>query len=413
MFTASLWVTAQILADRFGLHKFPYGNITQYAFSPSSLRGHGVQNEWKFSMGRTPSEIREALLRTGSSVKLIGPTDPDRVSMPHSPQARMRLLTYTFVESGLPIIACYYNYRGGHAVTLVGHLLPDGLELEDGAAAEDIPASSATLSFGNRIDGLNARGHRFEHHMLGQIVQLYYCHNDNYGPFDRLQILPHTQSEQLKSAVNADPKWPSTKPIRENAVMLLRGRQKGPGVPEEDQLLTSSAVLNALICPLPPYVQSSPFLVIRDALKLFNRFLDVKPDWVTVPDSADSASSKGRCVRILWRCLMASAPDFKRSLIRRRYPVEIVDEYLKMHLPLYVWLLEFSVGQESSLGTGCRRAICGEFLYDPTRSKYEPACLAVRMQGRFAAHRDIQCLKRVCRDSAARGIGPFVPVETR
>ena len=53
--TASLWAASQVLAARFGLHKFSYDTITRQAIGVAAAR-----TDWKFGKGLAPQEAREA-----------------------------------------------------------------------------------------------------------------------------------------------------------------------------------------------------------------------------------------------------------------------------------------------------------------------------------------------------------------
>jgi len=162
--TASLWAASQILAGRFGLRKFPYDLITRQAATRGNRPPSAQYNEWKFGEGMTHLEIRDALSYTGASTLIVAPT-PGGIG---SAQARIRLLAYTFTESNLPVIACcYHGEREGHAVTIVGHLLPSGEGKKDVAETEAnyIYPSSGQLPL------LAPK----RHHCLGAGVRLFLC----------------------------------------------------------------------------------------------------------------------------------------------------------------------------------------------------------------------------------------------
>lgn len=331
--TASLWSASKILAERFDLNKFSYDTITKQAISPKGSHP-SVRTDWKFGQGLTSTEIREALSCTGASVLVLPPAKGEAKSA----QARMRLLAYTFVESGLPVIACYVTSQSGHAVTLVGHLLPNG------GAENDTAESEAELVYGKYIN-------HDRHHLIGMSTQLYYAHNDAYGPYDRIQILSDQEASKSKA----------TKPKH---VAIATGRDK------------KDASLAALLVPLPPYVQNQPERVLADAIARFDVYFN--------PDK-----EKGNKQKVLWRCLLASSSDFKQSLLRRQFDCKIQERYIGMHLPLYIWLVEFtivhgeSLPEGESIPTGSNRKVHGEFVYDCTTPYYEPFCVSIRVGNRF------------------------------
>jgi hypothetical protein len=76
---------------------------------------------------------------------------------------------------------------------------------------------------------------------------------------------------------------------------------------------------------------------------------------------------------------------FKQSLKDRKYSESTITWYLKMLLPKYVWLFEFtdlidddSWDNQFAVDGRCRRRITGEFLYDATASPHDVRCLAFR-----------------------------------
>jgi hypothetical protein len=121
----------------------------------------------------------------------------------------------------------------------------------------------------------------------------------------------------------------------------------------------------ALVVGLPRYVQNSPEGVMIHAIKEFdNRFPDLPAEY-----------------KVLWRCLLVETSTFKRELFAsdRHIPYTLGRKYATLHLPKYVWLVEFSIGlvKDNTLLTS-RRKVDGEFLYDPTTPYWEPNCLTQR-----------------------------------
>ena len=341
--TASVWTASQILSHRFGLHKFPYDTITQQGLSSSSspvvLRG-----EWKFGKGLTVYELRDALSWTGANATIILPAS----GYGRSAQARMRLLLYTYVESGLPVILTYKTRKGSHAVTIVGHLLPSG---KSGPQGIDV-AESQLEPYGNLIPKSGR-----SHHVLGLASQLYYAHNDAYGPYDRIHVLSDTDASQVKATVGGV----DQELMNKAQCVISRGRESG-----------GHQSLSALIVPVPPYVQNSPEPVLLDAVRTLGVLFPPK-----------------RKERILWRCFLALSPDFKQSLVGRGFPDPVRSAYMSLHLPLYIWVVEFTICSENEpIPFERSRRISGEFLYDSTTAYYSPYCLTQRVGAQFRDCRD-------------------------
>ena len=361
--TASVWIASQVLAHRFGLHKFSYDTITRQAIYPGAHPSASPRSEWKFGKGLTVAEIREAFAWTGASPIVFAPGPREH----ESAQARMRFFAYTFVESGLPVVITYRSRNSAHAVTAVGHVVPAG--------ATEFAESDACLVFGKQLGGSPRK-----HHLLGLASQLYYVHNDAYGPFDRVQF----SSDAVAKDTREKAKKQTDRFLEDAPCIISRGSNGTP-----DQLLS------ALIVPLPPYVQNSPDAVIIDAMQ-----------------SLDKLFAPVDSEKVLWRCFLAFAPDFKQSTIVRPFPQQIRQAYIALHLPLYVWVVEFTIVPETSdLPIAPDRTISGEFLYDSTTAYYEPCCLTQRFGNWF---RDC---RRTVADVKAVGHMPqlhcFVPIQTR
>jgi hypothetical protein len=361
--TASVWIASQVLSHRFGLHKFSYDTITRQAIYPGAHPSASPRSEWKFGKGLTVAEIREAIAWTGASPILFAPGPKEH----QSAQARMRFFAYTFVESGLPVVITYRSRHSAHAVTAVGHTVPDGATV----TAE----SEACLVFGKQLAG-SLR----QHHLLGLASQLYYVHNDAYGPFDRIQFA----SDAVVEGVRKEAKDTKDKFLSDAPCIISRGSNGKP-----DQLLS------ALIVPLPPYVQNSPENVVIDAMQ-----------------SLDKLFPPAESEKVLWRCFLAFAPDFKQSTILRKYPQKIRQAYVSLHLPLYVWVVEFTVvPQASGLPFAPDRTISGEFLYDSTTAYYEPFCLTQRFGNWFRNCRKTE--DDVNEEGRVPQLHCFIPTQTR
>lgn len=298
----------------------------------------------------------------------------------------MRFLAYTFVESGLPVIAAYIGERGGHAVTLVGHLL---LGRKDG---RDAAEPEADLTFGACSDSNEPPICKGRHLLLGQAIQLYYAHNDAYGPFDRLRLLSDKQAAGIRRLADPD----SAEAKQGSCHVATWRRNNTTGKRKERYNL-----LRGFVVPLPPYVQNNdPQRVVLDAIRKFDAQWPVKPE-----------QPEAERARILWRCFLASAPDFKQSVVRRGQSPQMCRRYVGMHLPLFVWVVEFTVLRPGShVPYSGPRPIDGEFLYDSTTPFYEPQCISLR----FCNHlRDFRTESDLNPCGKPTNVKCFIPVKTR
>ena len=188
---ASIWTASQVLSNRFGLNKFSYDTIAEQALYSHKIPSFPTRKDNVFGPPFSIQNIIDVLSDTGANAI---PIYAGELPSCPSPQARFRLLTYTFVESGIPPILCYSR----HAVTLFGHLLPaatDGL---------DSAETKAELTFG-------PLPYPDRHHLIGQAVQLYYAHNDAYGPFDRIRIFSDAKTRQIKEELKK--KYPDNRDV--------------------------------------------------------------------------------------------------------------------------------------------------------------------------------------------------------
>jgi hypothetical protein len=354
---ASLWTVSQVLANRFGLHKFQYDAITQQAFYSRMSPSFPSRKDTVFGPGLSVDNISDALSHTGATPMKVYARESQSIGA--STQARFRLMTYTFIESNIPAILCFLGPSGGHAVALLGHLLPG---LPDGS---DLAETFAEKTYGDKIK------HRERHHLIGQGVQLYYAHNDAYGPFDRIHIFSDKIAEQIRQTLRPDD-------FRKNSACLI---QRGRGSPNPDEVKDAKA----LVIGLPRYVQNSPEGAILHAINEFDKIL---------PNLQSQ-------FKVLWRCLLVETSKFKRSLFTsdRRFPVSIRRQYASLHLPRYTWLVEFTVFEENNYSVfGVRREIDGEFLYDPT-TPWKPECVTMRVLNLFRDFRgEDTSLKTIGRD---------------
>ncbi|GEM_PF-4211305 len=377
--TASVWVASQVLSGRFGLHKYPYNTITRQALKRDIEDAAADSSDWKLGPGLTLHEIKQAFTRTGCVPFICGPSDAPRCSS----QSRMRFLGYTFVESGLPIVAAYSGSRGGHAVTIVGHLLPGKRNGEDAAeAAAERVFDENTIA-------------RERHLLLGQAIQLYYAHNDAYGPFDRLRLLTDQEAEKIRNKAS-----PGSAAQKTGSCPIATWRRNEETGVREEQI----SFLQGFVVPLPPYVQNNrPEYVVLNAITTFDR--QFPPLDVEMPVTERT--------KILWRCFLASAPDFKQSVVRRGYSLQMCQRYMAMHLPLFIWVVEFTVLRPGSqVPYAAPRPIDGELLYDSTTPFYEPQCLSFRFLNCLRDFRTEISLNP-CGESKNKNVKCFIPVKTR
>ena len=376
--TAAVWVASQVLSGRFGLHKHPYSTITRQALKYDHEEVATGSNDWKLGPGYSLLGVKQALSRTGCVPFLFGPSDVP----PYASQARMRFLAYTFVESGLPIVAAY----SGHAVTIVGHLLPGR---KDGGDAAEAAAELICPPVSGKPEILPDR-----HLLLGQAVQLYYAHNDAYGPFDRFRLFTDDEAETCRK--QEEKENPDSAAAKPGACFIATWRKKNMANQREERF----GLLQGFAVPLPPYVQNhDPICIVIDAMRRFDGQFPLRPE------------TKG--TKVLWRCFLASAPDFKQSVVRRKYSSRLRQRYMEMHLPLFVWVVEFTIlSPNSHVPYAAPRPIDGEFLYDSTTPFYDPRCISFRARNVLRDFRTDSSL-RLCGEGTDIEIDCFVPVKTR
>ncbi len=219
---------------------------------------------------------------------------------------------YSFIESGLPVILFIHNpnRNEAHAVTLVGHSLPN-----------DINIGPLSCPFALSLE--NARKHK----ILGTGINIYYAHDNAYGPFNRINFLRPTNN------------------ISPPSLQVEIGTKKEKYLFDGAFLVGPSEVRNYGISI--PY-EYGPF---RDHLeKYFDKITDA---W------------------IVWRKFLTSGGDFKNSLLRRNFSPKTIEAYNSMHLPKYIWVYEFSVEKDflrisRQNNSNAVRHIWGEVLLDAT-----------------------------------------------
>jgi hypothetical protein len=363
--TASLWITSQVLASKFELHKYPYIDISRQATLPTAGASLAPASELAqdFTRGLSPVETCAALVKTGALPLLIIPK-PFRDN-PARTRAHLKNQLYTFVESELPVIVFLLDPEKGsrHAVTAVGHLLPRVDTLEE--------MKNCTVSHAS------PQGSHLQY-LVSLAVKRFYVHNDAYGPFDRLDFLEPQEVPQG----NARP-WIC--PMR-----LSR---------QPDRALE----LQSIVIPVPPYVKNRPDNIIEDASRRFGRLF-----W---DESYDE-----RRARVLWRMLLVRGSRFKQSLTARGWPATLVQKYATLHLPKFIWLCELSLFEEPDIGRlmrpTARRLVHGEFIYDTTTPYYSINVLVQRLGAYFVTEQDAWQFRGRRRERAlARSCVPGVDLE--
>jgi hypothetical protein len=202
--------------------------------------------------------------------------------------------------------------------------------------------------------------------LLSSAVQVYYAHDDAYGPFNRVHFFRTLrQEDQERCLASADPgAGPNADQVRADFRPILEiGRVK-------PRLYRVSRIL----VPVPLDVRNGPENVLVDALQRFDK------------DALPRFAKELKDARFLWRTVLAEGAVFKRSLDGRGFRDELRAWYATLHLPKYVWVAEVSVVEKEEFSDqfvcGSRRQIDGEFLYDATAPLYDLHWISDRIQRR-------------------------------
>jgi len=342
--TASLWIASQVLASKFDLHKYPYIDISRQATQPNLtpfVLRPADDNE-DLARGLTAAEICGAMIRTGAIPIVIMPR---LFSNPDSGNAHLRDQLYTFVESELPVIICLQNLSkgkgSGHAVTAVGHLQANIKAIP--------PIEKCAMSV------LSPKGSQRQF-LVSLSVKRYYVHNDNYGPFDRMDFLE--KDDPLLKGFDGKTLIAPVKLSRDDSKIYD---------------------VKSLIIPIPPYVKNRPDSILQDAHERFK---------VLFGQKVFSKEDRG----VLWRIMLVKGSRFKQSLVDRQWPKKLIELYAEMHMPKYVWLCEFSIAAISDMkklmGVSSSRdhsyrMIDGEFIYDTTNAYYDTRAVVQRLGAYF------------------------------
>lgn len=348
--TASLWVATRAIGGSVaGTARFPYSTITRQAIAGQSteLGVNVVYDPSAGDAGLASHEIRNAIEQTGyrcSSETVM------RGSPPNIERERLRHIVFSHVDSALPVLLCLGNRDdeiGGHVVAVVGYFMPESVSVES-----LVPASEYIRSVSSG------------HYLLSSAIEVFYAHDDRYGPFNRV-IFPRFEKYEEKGKLGKDYPLPSVE----------LGR-----VPKEELRLAET------ITPRPPDVRHPLFSALTAAIDDFHR--EYEDEW----EAQLGGPNNEKGPAYLWRSVLLLGSEFKNSLRDRGYPPIIRAWYSRLHLSKYIWLLEMSLvpydAAEARFQPVSGRAVMAEYLYDATAPYYEPHQLAVRCGGNCWDYRD-------------------------
>jgi hypothetical protein len=352
--TASLWIASQVLASKFDLHKYPYIDISRQATQPTltPFVFRPADDNEDFARGLSVPEICGAMIRTGAIPLVI---TPRLFSTPEFGNAHLRDQLYTFVESELPVIVCLQRapkiggtgQGPGHAITAIGHLH---------ANVKRIPEIKYCTTSSMWPDGSERQ------FLVSLSIIRFYVHNDNYGPFDRMDFI-----NQNDPILNKYEKKRMVAPVK-----LSR---------DDDKIWD----IKSLVIPIPPYVKNRPDAILKDVCERFKKLFG---------QMIFSENDNG----VIWRTLLVKGSGFKQSLVERKCPTQLIESYAKTHLPKYIWLCEFTITDRSDIvnkigvsgsDDDTRRMIDGEFIYDTTTANYDTRAIVQRLGAYFVTDNDL------------------------
>lgn len=328
--SASLWVASKIGSKKFGTRHVKFPSITKNAVGsklPNLPLSYAPIEE---DTGLTNVEIKNALSATGTMYLSQSPKFSAENSLAAS--GRLSNFIYSFVESGLPVILCMHSLSEniGHAVAAIGHFLPTKV------------GSKKIITLDKIIkDTTHSR-----HTLVSNFVNIYYVHDDCYGPFNRLKL--HLEKTPFLD-LNKNPR-----------LRVTLGRRK-----EELNLIEA-------IVPVHFRVRNTAWDSLPNVIAFFEAIYGDKYHESTL---------------FLWRSFLTSGSEFKQTLRagRRNYPSGFLSAYAKIHLPKYMWVHEFSETTSDDISEhfpkNGRRVIDGEFLVDATTSKNDTRIIAWRVGG--------------------------------
>ena len=348
--TASLWVATRAIGGSVaGAARFPITTITRQAIGAQGAE-LGVNVVYDLSAGDdglASHEIRNAIEQTGfrCSIETVNRASPPSIEL-----ERLRHIVFSHVGSSLPVLLCLdrNDDSGGHVVAVVGYYMPDRVSVENLApASKHIPAVSSA------------------HYLLSSAIEVFYAHDDRYGPFNRVVFPRFEEYDEGKEEPEQGHPLASVK----------LGR-----VPEEELNLAET------ITPVPPDVRHPLFASLTNAIDDFSE--DYESEWrskLQLPDDKEGPA-------YLWRSVLLLGSEFKGSLRDREYPPMIRAWYSKLHLSKYIWLLEMSLvpydATQARFQPVSGRTVMAEYLYDATAPYHEPHQLAHRCGGHCWDYRD-------------------------
>lgn len=351
--TASLWVSTNISSTKFGTSHFRFPTITRHAVGKPAPNQHTglLYNPLDPNTGLSLEEIKNALSATGSGYQEVCQGEGESESA-----ALMRLgnFIYSYIESGLPVLLLLQNLkdRDGHVVAAIGHSLP-----KSGNGLKFLP-----LKFAVEKEIFS------RHYLVSTAINLYYVHDDCYGPYNRVVLQPSKEQkvdgsflERMKSFCFQQKEADDSK--YEKAVKVQLGRKQEPHF------------IAKAIVPVHFRIRNNAWNSLVPAVTLFE---EVFGDFF-VKETA-----------FLWRSYLITGSDFKKSLKRRGYSEKLMSFYARIHLPKYIWVHELTECVATEVNecftpTGTR-LIDGEFIYDATSPSYDVKLISRRLYGSLWEH---------------------------
>lgn len=344
--TASLWVASNLMAKKFGTHKFHYRTITQQALGQWNRETEAKQTQTSSAPenGLTPSEIINAISAMGATTFDLSPLETETIQ---ESQARLTHEIYSFMESGFPVLLCITkkNDSSKHVVSVVGHSLPPVKKINRYVNASSILDKNQRNSFTDR------------HYLIGNMIKVFYVHDDSYGPFNRIIVPTYKRClDRPKKQQNGE---------NDYSFNVKLGR--------ETEYLVDQAII-----PVEPMIKVSATPIFRDLIEWFNDHY------------AEQYHDKEV---FLWRPVLLTGSEFKQSICKRKYSEIIKEKYSTLHLPKFIWLFEFSAIKPDSISEYFYsedykyRLIDGEFIYDATIPQTKVRRLAERIFHNYIDYR--------------------------
>ncbi len=338
--TASLWVTSNVMAKKFGMHRLHYRIITQQALGMWD-RETNIKKNFMPSIpenGLTPSEIKNAIYAIGADILEFSLEETESYDESYT---RLSLEIYSFMESGFPVLLGLINETSRHVVAVVGHLLPKIDTIEKCINASPLFAKDKRNKLTDR------------HYLIASMINLYYVHDDNYGPYNRL-IIENDKNNNLPNC--------NTLPIEQsNKLTISLGKQK------------IKYELDRVFVPVDPMIKVRSNQICLDLITSFDE---------------NYAKFYNENEIFLWRSILLKNSDFKQSLSTRYdNDKDLLGYYATLHLPKYIWLFELTIVEENGIHnyfynpSYSARPIDGEFIYDATSPPADIRILSARLSG--------------------------------